>query len=139
MFDCPKGYDGPAWYGNSDSVTIAADTDSIVYGPAEFNVTVAIADTLDTESPCAIISQDFDQGTGFTSIIWPQVPGDTYTILWTDEISTATIWDQVDGPALSDLTYYGYDAWTWTDKGTDTGMSGKPGDVNKRFYMIRVE
>jgi len=83
------------------------------------------------------VSLFYDMATGYLHLTWPKAPGKLYEIYWTDELSTPTIWDRVDGPALSDIIDNGDGTFTWIDMGTDPDMGGKkPEDVGKRFYTV---
>ena len=87
----------------------------------------------------AILSKTYDNATGFFHIIWSDVPGKTFGIYWTDNLSSPIAWNEVDGDALNNLIDHG-DTCSWTDTGADSEMGGlAPGEIGTRFYMIGAE
>ena len=86
------------------------------------------------------VEVEYDGGAGFSTLTWPDIHGAGYRTFWNDNLDTGPVWNEVDGPALTDLVDNGDGTWSWTDKGTDPDMAGQsPAAVSKRFYQVLVE
>jgi len=83
-----------------------------------------------------VLSLRHDPITGFVQIVWNDIPGKTFKIYWSNLLDLQPQWDEVDGPALGNLTDHG-DTWSWTDKGIDPDMGAQGlAGTETRFYKI---
>ncbi|MCD6461058.1 hypothetical protein J7L67_10385 [bacterium] len=88
-----------------------------------------------------IVSIENQPITNLINLIWYVKPQETgVKILWTNEISGSTVWDEVSGPALDDILDLSDGLKSWIDHGTDPEMNGEASsDVLKRFYKIELD
>ena len=88
-----------------------------------------------------IVSIEKQPITNLINLIWYVKPNDAgVKILWTNEISGSTVWDEISGPALDDILDLSDGFKSWIDNGTDPQMSGETSnDVLKRFYKIEFD
>ena len=133
--------DGKAllYYGDSGLLGQFDGADLIGDDPAAKVATLSISFDASAENLPFATSTGYDGDTGQVDFNWLDIPGSTFTLYWADELSSPTLWNEIDGAALLDLVDHG-DTWSWTDQGTDPDMGGQaPGVVGKRFYQVYAE